>query len=32
MLEPGDVVWVSATKLTGVDRLRDLVRLWLGLD
>jgi GTP-binding protein len=32
MLEPSDVVWVSATKLTGVDRLRELVRLWLGLD
>jgi GTP-binding protein len=30
-LEPSDVVWVSATKGTGVDRLRDLVRLWLGL-
>lgn len=28
-LEPSDVVWVSATKGTGVDRLRDLVRLWL---
>jgi GTP-binding protein len=32
MLEPSDVVWVSATKLTGVDRLRELVRLWLSLD
>ena len=29
MLEPGDVVWVSATKATGIERLRDLVRLWL---
>ena len=28
-LEPGDIVWVSATKHTGIDRLRDLVRLWL---
>ena len=28
-LEPSDVVWVSATKGTGVDRVRDLVRLWL---
>jgi GTP-binding protein len=28
-LEPSDVVWVSATKGTGIDRLRDLVRLWL---
>ncbi len=28
-LEPGDVVWVSATKHVGIDRLRDLVRLWL---
>jgi GTP-binding protein len=32
MLETPDVVWVSATKLTGVDRLRDLIRLWLCLD
>ena len=32
MLEPADVVWVSATKNTGVDHLRDLVRLWLSLD
>jgi GTP-binding protein len=31
MLEPADVVWVSATKSTGVDHLRDLVRLWLSL-
>jgi GTP-binding protein len=30
MLEPGDVVWVSATKATGIERLRDLVRLWLS--
>ena len=30
-LEPSDVVWVSATKGTGVDRLRDLVRLWLAV-
>ncbi|HEX4490355.1 MAG TPA: ribosome biogenesis GTP-binding protein YihA/YsxC [Acidimicrobiia bacterium] len=29
MLDPGDVVWVSAVKQTGIDRLRDLVRLWL---
>jgi GTP-binding protein len=29
-LEPSDVVWVSATKNTGIDRLRDLVRLWLS--
>ena len=28
-LDPSDVVWVSATKNTGIDRLRDLVRLWL---
>lgn len=28
-LEPGDVVWVSTTKHVGIDRLRDLVRLWL---
>ncbi len=30
-LEPGDVVWVSASKHVGIDRLRDLVRLWLDL-
>jgi GTP-binding protein len=30
-LDPGDVVWVSAEKQTGIDRLRDLVRLWLEL-
>jgi GTP-binding protein len=32
MLEPSDVVWVSATKETGIDQLRDLVRLWLSID
>jgi GTP-binding protein len=30
-LAPSDVVWVSAVKGVGIDRLRDLVRLWLGL-
>lgn len=30
-LEPSDVVWVSAAKGTGIDRLRELVRLWLSL-
>ncbi|MEM7272386.1 MAG: ribosome biogenesis GTP-binding protein YihA/YsxC [Actinomycetota bacterium] len=29
-LEPGDVVWVSAAKGTGVDRLRGLIRSWLA--
>jgi GTP-binding protein len=29
-LEPSDVVWVSAAKGTGIDRLRGLVRLWLS--
>ena len=29
LLEPGDVVWTSASKHVGIDRLRDLVRLWL---
>jgi GTP-binding protein len=29
-LERGDVVWTSAAKGVGIDRLRDLVRLWLG--
>ena len=28
-LEKGDVVWVSASKGTGIDRLRGLVHLWL---
>jgi GTP-binding protein len=28
-LDPGDVVWVSATKGTGVDTLRSLVRTHL---
>jgi GTP-binding protein len=27
---PGDVVWVSAAKGVGVDRLRQLVRGWLA--
>ena len=31
LLEPADVVWVSAAKNTGIDRLRDLVRTWLEL-
>ncbi len=30
LLDPGDVVWVSATKDTGIPRLRDLCRLWLS--
>ncbi len=30
-LERGDVVWVSATTGVGIDRLRDLARLWLEL-
>jgi GTP-binding protein len=29
-LEPGDVTWVSAAKNVNIDRLRDLVRLWLS--
>lgn len=29
-LEPGDVVWVSATTGTGIDRLRALVLQWLS--
>jgi GTP-binding protein len=28
-LLPADVVWTSADKGVGIDRLRDLVRLWL---
>jgi GTP-binding protein len=30
LLDPGDVVWVSAAKDTGIPRLRDLCRLWLS--
>jgi GTP-binding protein len=30
MLEPGDIVWVSAAKGTGIDRLRSLVRAWVA--
>lgn len=29
-LEPGDVVWVSATTGHGIDQLRGLVRLWVS--
>jgi GTP-binding protein len=29
-LDPGDVVWVSATKGDGIDVLRGLVRTWVG--
>ena len=29
-LLPSDIIWVSAAKNVGVDRLRDLVRLWLS--
>jgi GTP-binding protein len=29
-LLPADVVWTSASKGVGIDRLRDLVRLWLS--
>ena len=29
-LEPGDVVWVSAEKGDGIERLRSLVRLWVS--
>jgi GTP-binding protein len=30
-LEAKDVVWVSASKHVGIDRLRTLVRTWLDL-
>ncbi len=30
LLEVDDVVWTSVTKNVGIDRLRDLMRLWLG--
>ena len=29
-LSPGDVIWVSAAKGTGIERLRGLVALWLS--
>ena len=29
-LDPGDVVWVSATKGQGIDTLRSLVRSWIN--
>jgi GTP-binding protein len=29
-LDADDIVWVSAVKGTGIDRLRDLVRTWLS--
>jgi GTP-binding protein len=31
-LDRSDVIWVSAAKHVGIDRLRDLVRLWLDLN
>ena len=30
-LDRSDIVWTSAAKGVGIDRLRDLTRLWLGL-
>ena len=30
MLEPGDVLWVSAAKNVNIDRLQDLIRSWLS--
>ena len=30
MLHPDDISWVSAAKGTGIDALRDLMRLWLA--
>jgi GTP-binding protein len=29
-LDPGDIVWVSAAKGTGIDRLRGLMAMWLA--
>ncbi len=29
-LDPGDVVWVSASKGDGIEQLRSLVRTWVG--
>ncbi len=31
-LETGDIVWTSASKAVGIEKLRDLTRLWLDLD
>jgi len=30
MLEPGDIVWVSAAKGINIDRLQDLIKSWLA--
>lgn len=30
LLHPEDVTWVSAAKGTGIDALRELIRLWLS--
>ncbi len=30
MLDPGDVVWVSASKGVNIDKLQDLIRSWLA--
>jgi len=30
MLDPGDIVWVSASKGINIDRLQDLIRSWLA--
>jgi len=30
LLHPEDITWVSAAKGTGIDALRDLIRLWLA--
>ncbi|MDH4307269.1 MAG: hypothetical protein OEX04_07300 [Acidimicrobiia bacterium] len=29
-LDPDDPIWVSASKGTGIDRLRGLILTWLG--
>lgn len=29
-LDPGDIVWVSAAKGTGIERLRGLLAMWLA--
>lgn len=29
-LDPGDIVWVSAAKGTGIERLRGLMAMWLA--
>ncbi len=29
-LEPNDIIWVSSSKGTGIDKMRSLINVWLG--